>query len=87
MSDVIEELELLYARRQAQTSETKRPYALTEDAFELLHDTRNALFLLGALVVEQNPKAGDLPAEEMGSTLLRLSRQLKQVMQDAGAGV
>ena len=69
-----------------QTNPTiKRPYHLSEDAFEALRDTHNTLFLLGILAVEQNPEAGDIPAEELGSTLLRLSRQLKAVMQDTGA--
>lgn len=65
--------------------DAKRPYHLSEEAFEDLRDAHNTLFLLGILAVEQKPEAGDIPAEELGSTLLRLSRQLKAVMQDTGA--
>lgn len=71
------------AKLRAADTDIKRPYRLSEDSFETLSDTYSTMFLLGIMAVEHNPKAGDIPPEELGSTLLRLARQLKGVMADA----
>lgn len=62
------------------STDTKRPYHLSEADFEILHHARSTLFLLGVLAVENDSSTGGVPAEELGDTLLMLARQLKQVM-------
>lgn len=65
--------------KQVYSTATEIPhYLISEQAFETISDTRNTLFLLGTLALESS--RSDLPSEEMGTSLMRLSEQLVSVL-------